>query len=67
MSYVRKTKDVYHVQCNYGYGYETVTIDDNFIDARQSKKDYIENELKYGICSAVRIVKKREKIGDFKK
>ena len=64
MAYIRKTRDIYEIQCYYpGYGFDTVTYEDNIKDAKQMKKDYIENELKYGTCSAVRIIKKRVKIG----
>ena len=55
MAYIRKTKDEYHTQSDYGCGWETVTIDDNYADAKQMLKDYRENEPQY----PHRIIKKR--------
>ena len=53
--YVRKTVDEYHTQGNYGCGWETVTIDDNYADAKQMLRDYRENEPEY----PHRLIKKR--------
>ena len=55
--YMRKTHDEYHVQGNYGgvAGWETVTIEETYAEARQMLKDYNENERQY----PHRIVKKR--------
>jgi hypothetical protein len=53
--YVRKTVDEWHTQGNYGCGWETVTIDDNYADAKQMLRDYRENEPEY----PHRLIKKR--------
>ena len=53
--YVRKTVDEWHTQGNYGCGWETVTIDDNYADAKQMLRDYNENEPQY----PHRLIKKR--------
>jgi len=57
--YKRKTSDIYYLVTNYGYGEEFEVAYDTFKDAKQGKKEYIENckELK-----SIKIVKKREKI-----
>ena len=56
-NYIRKTLDEYHVQGNYGCGWETVTIDETMAEAKQMLKDYNENEC--GIPH--RIIKRRVK------
>lgn len=45
--YIRKTYDEWHTQGNYGCGWETVTIDDNYADAKQMLRDYNDNEPRY--------------------
>lgn len=55
--YKRKTKDVYEIQCNYGYGWDCETVEETWKDAKSQLKCYHEN-----ISYPVRIVKKREKI-----
>ena len=57
--YKRKTIDVYEIQGYYDsqYGYEMVTTEDNFKDAKIQLKCYRDNE-----SVPFRIVKKREKI-----
>jgi hypothetical protein len=42
--YIRKTKDEYEVQGNYGYGFECVTTESNMAEARKMLKDYITND-----------------------
>lgn len=57
--YIRKTKDEYEIQVNYGpYGFECVTTEETRKAAREQLKCYRENEPGY----AMRIVKKRVKI-----
>ena len=56
--YVRKTKDVFAVQGNYGQGWETVTTEDTRKDARVQLQCYRENETQY----SHRVVKQREKL-----
>jgi spermidine/putrescine-binding protein len=41
--YKRKTKDVYIIMANYGYGWEEETQADNYKEAKQNLKDYREN------------------------
>lgn len=62
MAYQRKTRDLWAVECDYGYGWETVTIDDNIQDAKQMLQDYIANEVFFGIAKRARLKKRREKI-----
>lgn len=56
MSY---TKDIYMIQTNWGYGWETETTEETLVDAREQAKCYRENA-----CGrfAVRIRRKREVI-----
>ena len=58
MAYRRKTKDEYHLQGDYGIGYETVTVDETMKESREMRKCYRENEP--GI--PFRIVKVRVRI-----
>jgi len=57
--YIRKTTDEFEIQGNYGdtYGFEMVATEDNWKQAKQTIKEYRENEI--GI--SFRIVKKRVK------
>lgn len=55
--YIRKTKDIFILEQNYGYGWEYVLEEDNKKDILQRKREYIEN-TNY----PTRIIKKREKI-----
>jgi hypothetical protein len=59
---VRKTKDIWVVQGNYGYGHgwEDVNAEETWTDAKRSIREYRENEP--GVSFRVR--KKREKIGE---
>ena len=56
--YVRKTRDVYEVQGNYGYGWDVVTTENTREKALIMLACYRENEPR----ASHRIVKKREKI-----
>ena len=56
-NYIRKTVDEYEVQGNYGQGWECVTTEETYRDAREQLKCYNENEP-----YPHRIVKKRVKI-----
>lgn len=44
--YIRKTVDEYHVQGYYSpsIGWETVTIDETYAEAKEMLRDYRENE-----------------------
>lgn len=55
--YIRKTKDIFILEQDYGYGWEYVLEEDNKKDILQRKREYIEN-TNY----PTRIIKKREKI-----
>ena len=55
MAYQRKTRDEWHTQGDYGLGWETVTIDSTYAEAKQMLRDYRENEPQY----LHRIIKKR--------
>lgn len=46
MSYIRKTRDEYQVQGNYGYGhgFEMVTAEDTYKEAKASLREYRDNE-----------------------
>lgn len=58
MTYVRKTKDIWEIQTNYGYGWEVENTEENLVDAKRSLKEYRENS--FGRYST-RLVKKRIK------
>jgi hypothetical protein len=60
MAYIRKTEDEYEIQGNYGTGcgYECVTVEESWKNAKSQIKEYRENEP--GI--PFKIVKKRVKI-----
>lgn len=59
MPYIRKTKDEYEIQVNYGqYGFECVTTEETFKEAKERLKEYRENEPGY----PAKIVKKRVRI-----
>jgi hypothetical protein len=42
--YTRKTTDEYEIQGNYGYGWEMVTTEETWKDARAQLRCYRENE-----------------------
>lgn len=46
MAYVRKTTDEYEIlaNCGYGHGYEVVTTETTFKDAKQRAREYREND-----------------------
>lgn len=60
MAYVRKTKDEYQLLCNYGYGdgWEVVLTEETLKEAKERKKEYLENMPQY----AYKIVKKRVRV-----
>lgn len=43
MAYVRKTRDEYDLQGNYGEGWETLTCESTYREAVQRRKEYREN------------------------
>ena len=62
MDYVRKTRDVYCIDTNYGYGWETESIysKDDYDNPRRSA---YEDAREYRLLGCdVRVVKRREKI-----
>ena len=42
--YIRKTRDEWTIEGNYGYGYEAVSAYDKYVEARADLKLYRENE-----------------------
>lgn len=60
MPYIRKTQDEFEIQGYYSpqYGFEMVTAEDNWKDAKATRKEYRENEP--GV--SFRIVKKRVRL-----
>ena len=57
MAYVRKTRDVFEIQGNCGYGWEMETCEETIKAARIQAKCYRDN-----VNYPIRIVKKRERI-----
>lgn len=57
MAYTRKTRDIFEVQGNYGHGWECVTAEETYKEARARLKEYRENE-----CAPFRLKLKRERI-----
>lgn len=57
--YKRKTKDVYYLVTNYGYGWEEEVSYETYKEAKQGKKEYLENAME---LKGIKIVSKREKI-----
>lgn len=47
MTYVRKTRDEFEIQGNYGYGWETVVTEENAAVAREQLNIYNVNEPQY--------------------
>jgi len=49
MKYIRKTRDVYEVEANYGYGHgwESVTAEETYGAARERIREYRENMPEY--------------------
>ena len=62
MSYVRKTKDVWCIDTNYGYGWETESEydKDDYENPAKAAKEDAKEYRKAG--AMVRVVKRREKI-----
>lgn len=58
MSYIRKTKDVYILLSNYGYGWEEEIEEETFKDIKQRLKEYKENCPQYSFTYK----KRREKL-----
>ena len=56
--YIRKTKDVYVLMSNYGYGWEEEVEEDTLKEGKERLKEYREN------CknASYRLVKKRIKL-----
>ena len=59
--YIRKTRDEYEIQGNYGYGWECETTEETLKEAKAQAKCYREN-----VNYPIRIVKKRIKIDTIK-
>lgn len=57
MAYIRKTRDEWEIQGNYGHGWECVNTEDTRQDAKRSVSEYRANE-----SAPFRVVKKRVKL-----
>jgi hypothetical protein len=55
--YIRKTRDVWHIMTNYGYGWECECVEYTWKEAKQTAREYRENTN-----ASVRIEKHRERI-----
>lgn len=60
MLYQRKTKDVWYIQTNYGYGWEDESEYDNRADAKADLQEYRMHTIHYN--AQCRIKHRREKI-----
>lgn len=58
MTYVRKTRDEWEIQSNFGYGWDLETTEETLSAARAQLRTYREN-----VSVPVRIVKRRVPIG----
>lgn len=58
MQYVRKTKDIYELQIDYGYGdgYEYIIAEDTIREANKRRTEYLKNDTQ---MKRIRIVHKR--------
>lgn len=62
MGYIRKTKDVWCIDTNWGYGWETESVYD-YDDYDNPKKSAYEDAKGYREAGAMaRVVKRRERI-----
>lgn len=59
MAYQRKTKDWYQLLGDYGQGLEVILEEETYKEAKQRKKEYLENDSQ---VSNLQIKLKREKI-----
>lgn len=57
MAYTRKTKDIYNIVTNYGYGWEVECTEETYKEAKQRLKEYRENTT-----AQVKLEKKRERL-----
>jgi hypothetical protein len=60
MTYKRKTKDIFEIHSDFGYGFEYTCTCDNWRDARFQLRTYRTNQPQY----PHKIVKYRERIQD---
>lgn len=58
MTYRRKTRDEWNVQGSYGCGWEDVTAEDSYREARARLREYRENQPQY----PHRLIKRRIKL-----
>ena len=59
--YKRKTKDIYEIWTNYGYGWECETCAETYAEIKQLYKDYL-----YNTDARVKIEKRRERLEETK-
>lgn len=57
--YIRKTRDVWYIMTNYGYGWECECIETSYKEAKENYKAYRENTT-----ALVRIEKHRERLSN---
>ena len=57
MAYTRKTKDVYNIVTNYGYGWEFECTEETYKEAKQRLKEYRDNTT-----AQIKLEKKRERL-----
>lgn len=55
---MRKTKDVWIIECNYGYGWDEACREETWKDAQQTYREYVENVDAWGV-GRTRMNKKR--------
>ena len=61
MGYVRKTKDRWDIETNYGYGWEVECSEYTLKEAKEQIKCYRDNVDKYGRGQS-RLVKRKERV-----
>ena len=59
MAYQRKTRDIWKLYVDYGYGWEYEIAEYSRTEIRQRQKEYLENCPQY----PTRVVRVRERIG----
>ena len=59
--YQRKTKDIYELWTNYGYGWEVEVEEESYAEIKQRYKEYRENTN-----AAIKIKKRRERLEESK-
>ena len=58
MKYTRKTRDIYMLYIDYGYGWDWVATEEDIAEAKRTRRNYKTNQPQY----PSKIVKRRIKI-----